>query len=229
MEVIVDIGERSNQRVLEKFPSFGWRTTDFFSNSQWSWLLPQSLRPSPSLRQVSMFASANAVLAISGACLANSLYMRENALVPGGEFWRSFFKVPPPKRMMARHGFNLVYIYIHICQSSCNQVLSIFHLLGWSKAKLQINMNIPGKINTSWAQQPWSRVREGTREHTRSNVAYSKHLKSHISVDCPDANGRRIRYQNGTSSFNCGSWCIFLGYGECWVCWLQLIPRKPKP
>jgi len=30
MEVIVDIGERSNQRVLEKFPSFGWRTTDFF-------------------------------------------------------------------------------------------------------------------------------------------------------------------------------------------------------
>jgi len=64
-----------------------------------------------------MFASANAVLAISGACLANSLYMRENALVPGGEFWRSFFKVPPPKRMMARHGFNLVYIYIYIYAS----------------------------------------------------------------------------------------------------------------
>eukprot|EP00435_Cladocopium_sp_Y103_P031236 s1371_g7.t2 len=31
--------------------------------------------------QVSMFASANAVVAVSGACLANSLYMRENALV----------------------------------------------------------------------------------------------------------------------------------------------------
>ena len=40
----------------------------------------------PSLRQVSIFASANAVVAISGACLANSLYMPENALVPGREW-----------------------------------------------------------------------------------------------------------------------------------------------
>ena len=61
-----------------------------------------------------MFASANAVLAISGACLANSLYMRENALVPGLGVLEVFFRtVPPAKKMMARHGFNLVYIYIY--------------------------------------------------------------------------------------------------------------------
>ena len=32
-------------------------------------------------RQISFFASASAAVAVSGACLANSLYMRENALV----------------------------------------------------------------------------------------------------------------------------------------------------
>lgn len=132
-----------------------------------------------------MFASANAVLAISGACLANSLYMRENALVPGGEFWSSFFKVPPPKKMMARHGFNLVYIYI--CTYMPVQLQpglvyfpprSLFQNLGWSKAKLQINMNIPGKINTSWAQQPWSRVREGTRE-TQEAMLHTQNISNH--------------------------------------------------
>ena len=32
-------------------------------------------------RQISFFASASAAVAVSGACLANSLYMREDALV----------------------------------------------------------------------------------------------------------------------------------------------------